>query len=77
MPHFMEVYLDCSIDVCAQRDTKGLYRRAFNREYETFIGVTDEYEVSLQPELILNTGAKSIEDCSEILYEKAIKFLKL
>lgn len=33
MPHFMEVYLDCSIDVCAQRDFKGHYRRAFNGEY--------------------------------------------
>lgn len=77
MPHFMEVYLDCSIDVCSQRDIKGHYRRAFNGEYETFIGVTDEYELSLRPELILNTETKSIDECSEILYKKTKKFLKL
>ena len=77
MPHFMEVFLDCSLDVCSQRDFKGHYKRAFNGEYETFIGVTDEYELSLQPELTLRTDIKSIDECSEILFKKTIDFLNL
>jgi len=75
MPHFMEVYLECSIEVCAQRDYKDHYRRAFSGEYQTFIGVTDEYEVPDSPELILNTGILSAEVCSETLYEHAKVFL--
>ena len=46
-------------------------------EYETFIGVTHEYEVSDTPELILNTGTQSIEECSEILYEQAKIFFNI
>ena len=77
MPHFMEVYLNCSIEVCSKRDYKDHYRRAFAGEYETFVGVTDEYEVSDDPELILNTSTFPIKECSELLYEQANIFLKV
>lgn len=76
MPHFMEVYLDCSIEICSKRDYKDHYRRAFAGEYETFVGVTDEYEASDDPELILNTSTFSIKECSKLLYEQANIFIK-
>lgn len=74
--NFMEVYLDCPVNECAKRDYKGHYKKALNGEYKTFIGVTDPYEISENPEVILRTGEMSIDQCSDILYEKVIAFLK-
>ena len=77
MQNFMEVFLDCSIKICAQRDIKGHYKRAFAGEYETFIGVTEDYETSLEPELTITTDNKSIGECYKILFEEVNKFFNL
>ena len=73
--HFMEVYLDCPVEVCAQRDYKGQYKKAFANEYENFVGVTEPYELSDDPELILDTANKTVEECSQVLLERALIFL--
>jgi len=72
----MEVYLDCPVNVCAQRDYKGHYRRAFAGEYDNFIGVTEPYELSEAPEKIINTAELTIEECSKILLNETLRFLK-
>ena len=72
---FMEVYLSCPTDVCAIRDTKGHYRRAFAGEYEYFVGVTDNYEPSDAPELILETSTMSMELSRERLLRAVLGFL--
>jgi adenylylsulfate kinase len=72
----MEVYLRCSVNKCAQRDYKGHYEKAFNGDYDMFVGVTDEYEISDNPEFILDTEEMSIEGCASLLIEKCINFLK-
>ena len=77
LPHFMEVYLKCPTSVCAQRDYKDHYRRAFAGEYEMFVGVTDLYEASENPELTIDTAKKSIGKCAEVLIQQAITFLGL
>ena len=74
---FMEVYLDCTIDVCIDRDYKGLYKKAFNDKSELFPGVTEPYELSEDTELILNTASMTIEQCREILLKKVFGFLKI
>ena len=51
------------------------HKKALNGEYETFIGVTDPYEISENPEVILRTGEMSIDQCSDILYKKVVAFL--
>jgi len=56
---FVEVYLDAPVEVCAKRDPKGLYARAFSGEIENFTGVSDPYEPPLQPELTLHTAVES------------------
>ncbi len=75
MGNFMEVYLDCSVETCAQRDYKGHYQKAFEGLYDNFIGVTEPYQVSENPELILDTAKNTIEECSEILFQETIRVL--
>jgi len=70
---FMEVYLQCPVEVCAARDYKGNYRRALSGKLDNFIGVTEQYEVSPHPELVLNTRQLGIEECSALLFEKTIE----
>jgi adenylyl-sulfate kinase len=56
---FVEVYLDAPVEVCARRDPKGLYARAFSGEIENFTGVSDPYEPPHKPELTLHTSVES------------------
>ena len=71
---FFEVHLDCPVDVCAARDFKGQYRRAFASEYDCFIGVTHPYEQT-DPELRLDTAALSQAEAETLLGERVIHFL--
>ena len=71
---FMEVYLKCPVAVCAQRDYKGQYQKALAGELANFIGVTADYEES-NPELVLNTEQKSVDECAEILLSRVLVFL--
>tara|TARA_Y100001960_G_C14510889_1_gene746419 strand:- start:86 stop:643 length:558 start_codon:yes stop_codon:yes gene_type:complete len=74
--NMLEVYLDCPVEVCAQRDYKNNYNKAYQGLYDTFIGVTNPYEFSANPELTLHTGVENVEVCSEILLKNALTFLK-
>ena len=73
---FIEVYLKCSIEVCKKRDFKGLYAKAFAGELNTFVGVTEPYELSDKPELILDTETLSISECCNVLFKHTVGFLK-
>jgi adenylylsulfate kinase len=52
---FIEVYVDAPLEVCAERDVKGLYKKAFAGEIEHFTGVSDPYEPPSAPELHIKT----------------------
>jgi adenylylsulfate kinase-like enzyme len=73
--HFMEVYLDCPVEVCSSRDPHGFYRRAFAGEYTCFPGVTEPYERSANTELVLDTAASSIDTAVQRLLPEALAFL--
>ena len=53
---FVEVFIDTPVDLCEQRDPKGLYKKARAGEIKGFTGVNDPYEPPLKPELTLKTG---------------------
>jgi adenylylsulfate kinase len=59
---FIEVFVKASVEVCAERDVKGLYEKAFSGEIKEFTGVSDPYEEPLDPELTLETEQESAED---------------
>lgn len=53
---FIEVFVDCPVNVCEQRDPKGLYKKARAGEIKGFTGVDDPYEAPMNPEIVLNTA---------------------
>jgi adenylylsulfate kinase len=65
---FIEVFVKASVEVCAERDVKGLYEKAFKGEIKEFTGVSDPYEPPRNPELTLDTEHQSPEEsAAEIL----------
>jgi adenylyl-sulfate kinase len=58
---FIEVYVECPVEVCAQRDVKGLYVKAFAGEIENFTGVSDPYEEPETPEILCRTAQETPE----------------
>lgn len=73
---FLEVYVNTSLEVCEQRDPKGLYKKARAGEIRNFTGIDSEYEPPLEPEIDLLAGEKSIDelvdDCLEVLKHRQI-----
>lgn len=59
---FVEVFVDAPLEVCEQRDTKGLYAKARRGEIKGFTGIDDPYEAPLNPELTLDTVSHSAEE---------------
>ena len=64
---FYEVYLDAPLEVCEERDPKGLYRKAREGVIPEFTGVSAPYEAPVAPALTLNTATRSINECVEAL----------
>lgn len=69
VPHgdFLEIYCRCSLDVCEERDVKGLYKRARKGEIKDFTGISSPYEEPEDPELAVDTGARSLEESVDMV----------
>src|SRR5215203_2026072 len=67
---FVEVFVDAPLEVCAERDVKGLYKKAFAGEIEQFTGVSDPYEPPNAPDLVLKTDEESPEESARKVIEK-------
>ncbi|MDQ6975964.1 MAG: adenylyl-sulfate kinase [Mariprofundaceae bacterium] len=67
---FIEVYCDCSINVCEERDVKGLYKRARAGEISDFTGIDSPYEAPLNPELHVDTGTVELALCVDRVIAK-------
>lgn len=59
---FILTYINTPLEVCEQRDPKGMYARARRGEIKGFTGVDDPYEVPLRPEIILSTVGRRVEE---------------
>lgn len=66
---FIEIFVDCPIDVCEARDPKGLYRKARAGEIKGYTGVDAPYEAPEAPALALRTDESSVEDCVKAVLE--------
>ncbi len=62
---FIEIYCDCPIEACENRDVKGLYKKAREGLVKNFTGVSAPYEAPIQPDLTIKTAETPIEDCLE------------
>ncbi len=68
--NFVEVYLKCPLEVCHQRDTKGLYRLADEGKLKGLTGVDDPYEEPEHPELVIETDSETIEESVARIFAK-------
>ncbi|KMK71051.1 adenylyl-sulfate kinase [Bacillus safensis] len=66
---FHEVFVKCDLNVCEERDPKGLYKKARNGEIPFFTGIDSPYEEPATPELILDTGELSREESKQSLVD--------
>jgi sulfate adenylyltransferase len=70
--HFIEIFVDTPIEVCEQRDVKGLYARARRGQITGFTGVDDPYEEPVEPEITLYT----VEVPPDVNARKIVEFLE-
>ena len=73
---FFEIYCKCPVEVCEQRDVKGLYKKAKNGEIEQFTGISSPYEAPELPELILNTSDVDLNDCVDKIISTFLKNIR-
>lgn len=64
---FLEVYVHCPLEICEQRDVKGLYRLARAGKIPDFTGISSPYETPENPDLVLKTGEESVDVCVDQL----------
>ena len=70
---FIEVYIDTPIEVCEQRDPKGLYKKARQGEIKDFTGIDSTYDVPQSPAIHVKTAENSIKECAQQIVEHLIK----
>lgn len=68
--NFVEVYCKCSMEVCIQRDVKGLYKKALAGEIKNYTGIDDPYEEPLDPEVVLETDRETPEESVKKILQK-------
>ncbi|HEX2267161.1 MAG TPA: adenylyl-sulfate kinase [Actinomycetota bacterium] len=66
---FIEVFVSAPLDVCIERDVKGLYKQAIAGELPSFTGVSDPYEPPDNPDLVLETDVMSKEECLQLILD--------
>jgi adenylyl-sulfate kinase len=64
---FLEVFVECPVTVCADRDVKGMYAKAFAGEIQNFTGVSDPYEDPENPEIVCHTAEETPEESAAII----------
>lgn len=70
---FIEVFVDAPVEVCADRDVKGLYAKAYSGEIPEFTGVSDPYEAPASPELHLHTDQEDADESAQKVIEKLLE----
>lgn len=67
---FVEIYMQCPVEVLIQRDVKGLYKKALSGEIEQFTGISDLYEPPLAPEIAIDSSSDLPEPSVEIILRR-------
>ena len=70
---FIEIFCSAELNVCEERDVKGLYELARSGKIKDFTGISSPYEVPASPELKVDTGSQSLENCVQLVIEYLIR----
>ena len=68
-PKIIVGHIDCPIEICAQRDPKGLYNKAKNQEIDTLIGYNSAYKAPKNPDFIIDTMHTSVDEAVKIIMQ--------
>ena len=66
---FIEIYCRCPLEVCEQRDVKGMYKKARAGEIANYTGISSPYEEPLNPDLVLDSGSRPLAECVEAVIQ--------
>lgn len=67
--NFIEVYISTDLEICIQRDPKGLYRKALTGDIQEFTGISSPYYPPSNPEIKIDTSKMSVSQCSDIILQ--------
>jgi len=68
--NFIEVYVECPIEVLASRDVKGLYKKAIAGEVGSFTGISDPYEPPLNPDVTVRSDHETVDESVDKIWRK-------
>lgn len=71
--NFVEVYVNCPLEVCRERDVKGLYKLVDEGKIKNFTGVDDPYEAPEHPDLVIETSRETVEESVERIFAKLVE----
>ena len=74
---FIEIYINCPLEVCEERDPKGLYKKVRAGEIKDFTGISSEFEVPDRPEIEIQSDKISASDAAEKIVKHILKKLEL
>ena len=74
---FYEVFINCPLEVCEQRDVKGLYAKARKGEIKKFTGIDAPFEDPVDPSLEIRTDLNSVEECQAQLLDNILPKIKI
>jgi adenylylsulfate kinase len=74
---FVEIFVNCPVEICEARDVKGLYKKARSGEIKDFTGISSPFEPPLSPEIIINSDQISPEESTRIILEKVMTYIKI
>ncbi len=74
--YFVEIFVDCPLDVCENRDVKGLYKKARNGEISNFTGIDSPFETPSNPEVYVNTHEMNLEECTAKVIDYIIPIIQ-
>lgn len=73
---YVEVYVDCPVEVCEERDVKGLYAKARKGEIPDFTGISAPFDVPKSPDVVVDTANQSLEESHQELVKAIIERIK-
>ena len=71
--NFVEVFVECPVEVLAERDVKGLYKKALAGEVGNFTGISDPYEAPLNPDVVVRSDRESVEESVDRIWRKLLE----
>lgn len=74
---FIEIHVDCPLEICEQRDVKGLYAKARRGEIPNFTGISSPFEIPTQPEITVHTDQEQPEACVNKILSYTYNKIKL